>query len=89
MAIVGLLAGLSFDGSCHLARDYWREWFGAPAAQWQFGLTLLPFMVGFGVAAGLIATFPPPRLSKVFVYGSWGITTMSVILGLLVLLHAY
>jgi hypothetical protein len=89
MAVVGLLAAVSFDGSCHLATDYWRAVFGTPEAQWQFSFMLAPFIIGFGAVAGLIALFPRPPLSKIFVFGSWGITILPVILALLVLLHAY
>ena len=70
MVIVVLLAGLSFDGSCHFASDYWRAVFGIPEVQWQSDLSLVPFMIGLGVMAALIATFPRPRFSKIFACGS-------------------
>jgi hypothetical protein len=89
MAIVGLLAALSFDGSCHLASDYWRAVFVTPDAQWQFASIMAPLVIGLGAAAGLVATFPRPSLPRIFLFGAWVITIFPTILALLVLMHAY
>jgi hypothetical protein len=86
---VAILGGASLDGTCYLARDYWRAVFGVPDAPWQLAYTMFPTIIGLALAAATLATFPRPRLHKMLVSVTWTVMVFSVLLSLLLLMRAH
>jgi hypothetical protein len=72
-----------------LAYNYFEALFGRQSAQWQFAFCTAPLPFLLGLLSLAIALMAKPRLSKVSIGISIGVTVLPVFLFLLVIFRVY